>query len=72
MLDGTIQWRENYKPHDITLDDIEAEAATGKMYIAPYFDKEDRPVVVMRPGLDTTKDGVAKVKYLVWIVENVG
>ena len=25
----------------------------------------------MRPGLDTTTDRIAKVKYLVWIVENV-
>ena len=90
MLEATIAWRSSYKPEEIGLNDIEAEAITGKMYISPYLDLEglkanlftnkfsnnkftnaERPIVVMRPGLDTTTDKIAKVKYLVWIVENV-
>ena len=71
MLKGTLEWRESFKPENIELDEIDEEAATRKMYISPFFDKEQRPIVVMRPGLDTTKDRIAKVKYLVWIVEHV-
>jgi hypothetical protein len=40
--------RRTYKPHQITWEDIEAEA-TGKQFVMPCTDKHGRTVVVMRP-----------------------
>ena len=37
------------RPHAITWDQVEREAATGKTYVSPYPDREGRPVVMMIP-----------------------
>ena len=71
MLENTLTWRADYKPDQISVDDIATEAQTGKMYVLPMTCKDNRPIVVMRPGLDKPADRVLKVKYLVWIVEEV-
>lgn len=72
MLENTLAWRADYKPDQISADDIATEAQTGKMYVLPNATcKDNRPIVVMRPGLDKPADRVLKVKYLVWIVEHV-
>jgi hypothetical protein len=41
--------RLEYRPHNISWADVEAEAKTGKTFVSPYPDREGRPVVIMRP-----------------------
>jgi hypothetical protein len=37
------------KPHEITWQQVEEEAVTGKTFVSPFADKAGRSVVVMRP-----------------------
>jgi len=69
MISATLAWRAEYKPELITAEDIEPEAQQGKMYFNEQFDKFGRPVIYMKPALDTPSDRVIKLKYLVWIME---
>lgn len=38
MLKETINWRNEFKPEEITIEEIDEEARTGKMYISPFKD----------------------------------
>ena len=40
--------RRTYKPHEIRWDSIAAEA-TGKQFVMPILDRDDRQLVIMRP-----------------------
>lgn len=48
MLQGTLQWRLDFKPHAITWGMVEEEARREKTFMSPYSDKQGRPVFVMR------------------------
>jgi hypothetical protein len=54
MLQATLQWRLDAKPHAITWADVEAEAASGKNFVSPFPDRAGRPVVLMRPRNQNT------------------
>jgi len=69
MIRSTLVWRLDHKPYKITAQEIEPEARQAKMYLHVDYDKLGRPIVYMKPGLDTGTDRVLKVKYLVWILE---
>ncbi|KAL6058166.1 Phosphatidylinositol transfer protein (PITP) [Balamuthia mandrillaris] len=68
MLRGTLKWRESFGVERITFEEIEVEAATGKLYVHGK-DKYGRPTIYMKPGRDNTTDPGPKVKYLVWVLE---
>jgi hypothetical protein len=71
MLKDTLKWREQYKPEDITWDDIKSEAALNKVTILDQTDKDGRPVVFMRPRNERqSSDNELKLKYVVYIMEN--
>lgn len=71
MLKDTLKWREQYKPEDITWDDIKSEAALNKVTILDQPDKDGRPVVFMRPRNERqSSDNELKLKYVVYIMEN--
>jgi hypothetical protein len=43
-----LAWRADVRPHELTADDVAAEAATGKAYLHPFPDAAGRPAVVIR------------------------
>ena len=61
--------RKSYRPGHITWDDIKEEATTGKQYICSCPDREGRPVIVMRPRNENTKNAERQMKYLVYHLE---
>lgn len=46
MLKETVNWRREYKPEEITIEEIDEEARTGKMYISPFKDKAGRSIFI--------------------------
>lgn len=76
MLDATITWRIQYKPEQITWEDVVDEAGTGKQYILPDpkgnhrgldygTDLKGRPVLIMRPRCENTKNYDRQMKFVV-------
>ncbi|CAH1413569.1 unnamed protein product [Lactuca virosa] len=70
MLQDTLEWRSNYKPHEIRWEQVEEEGKTGKVSRANFVDRFGRPVLIMRPGKQNTKTGEGNVRHLVYLIEN--
>ncbi|CAO3650446.1 unnamed protein product [Cunninghamella blakesleeana] len=68
MLENTVKWRREYRPDQIDLDYIRPESETGKMYFNGY-DNCGRPVWIMRPRLQNSKDGERQIKNIVFNLE---
>lgn len=71
MLRASLAWREDYKPDEITLEEIEEEAADGKIYFNNEFLPNGWPIVWMKVGRDKGNDRVRKLKFLVWSLERL-
>lgn len=85
MLRATIEWRKSYKPELITWNDVAEEAASGKQYILPdpkdrnldgrgsshATDLRSRPVLIMRPRCENTKNYDIQMKLVVYHLETV-
>jgi len=70
MLEETLKWRDEYKPHLIDSSEVESELKCGKWYASAGTDKLGRPIVYLRPSLDLTEHSETKVKGLVTVVED--
>mmetsp|Transcript_13238 Transcript_13238/g.41861 ORF Transcript_13238/g.41861 Transcript_13238/m.41861 type:complete len:282 (+) Transcript_13238:193-1038(+) len=70
MITETIDWRASFKPEEIKWDHVKEQAVTGKMYRMEGTDKGGRPVVVMRPRNENTKDHDGQIKHLVYTIES--
>ncbi|GAQ81173.1 Sec14p-like phosphatidylinositol transfer family protein [Klebsormidium nitens] len=70
MLKNTIKWREAYKPEEIRWAEVAHEGETGKVYRLARLDKKGRPVVIMRPSAQNTKDHDQQIRHLVYVLEN--
>ncbi|KAI8330378.1 CRAL-TRIO domain-containing protein [Chlamydoabsidia padenii] len=68
MLENTIHWRRDFKPDLLDPDYIRPEADTGKMYYNG-FDKAGRPLWIMRPRHQNSKDGERQIKHIVFCLE---
>ncbi|KAI7866510.1 CRAL-TRIO domain-containing protein [Spinellus fusiger] len=68
MLENTVKWRRDYKPDLLDPDYIKPEAETAKMYFNG-FDYSGRPVWIMRPRLQTSKDAERQIKNIVFSLE---
>ncbi|KAI8337695.1 CRAL-TRIO domain-containing protein [Chlamydoabsidia padenii] len=68
MLENTVKWRRDYRPDELDPDYIKPEAETGKMYFNG-FDKCGRPVWIMRPRLQNSKDAERQIKNIVFSLE---
>ncbi|KAI9306925.1 CRAL-TRIO domain-containing protein [Cunninghamella echinulata] len=68
MLENTVNWRRDYRPDQIDPDYIRPESETGKMYYNGY-DNCGRPVWIMRPRLQNSKDGERQIKNIVFNLE---
>lgn len=70
MLKKSLKWRQEYKPEEITWDDVANEAETGKMYRPNYCAKDGRPVLIMRTNRQKSKTLVEEIKHFVYCMEN--
>ncbi|KAG2226286.1 hypothetical protein INT45_005958 [Circinella minor] len=68
MLENTIKWRRDYRPDELDPNYIRPEAETGKMYF-DGFDNNGRPIWIMRPRLQNSKEGDRQVKHIVFCLE---
>jgi hypothetical protein len=68
MLENSVRWRRDYRPDELDPEYIKPEAETGKMYFNG-FDKNGRPVWIMRPRLQNSKDGERQIKHIVYSLE---
>jgi len=71
MIRCTLAWRVDYKPEEITAAEIEDQSKTGKMYFCYEYSKRGYPVVYMKLTRDQGNDRVTKLKFMVWMLENV-
>ncbi|CAO3647793.1 unnamed protein product [Mucor hiemalis] len=68
MLEDTINWRREFRPDELSADSIRPEAETGKMYFSGY-DKTGRPLWIMKPRNENSKDSDGQVKHIVFCLE---
>ncbi|KAI8638790.1 CRAL-TRIO domain-containing protein [Parasitella parasitica] len=68
MLENTVKWRREFKPDQLDADMIRLEAETGKMYFSG-FDKAGRPLWIMKPRNENSKDSDRQVKHIVFCLE---
>jgi len=73
QLQETVEWRDSFKPEDITLKDIDSVFKQGYIFHIGE-DKLDRPIVYLKLGLDKVENieetVLKKFKCVVWIMEN--
>ncbi|KAG2497600.1 hypothetical protein HYH03_004345 [Edaphochlamys debaryana] len=69
MLEATLKWRLEYKPHAIRWDEVASESTTGKQYVYHTVDKAGRPIVMMRPRNQNTKDTEKQIRHLIYTLE---
>lgn len=70
MLKDTLAWRAEYKPEEITWEEIQSEAELKKVTILDHVDNDGRPVVFMRPRNEVPGgSNELKLKYVVYIME---
>ncbi|XP_050233305.1 uncharacterized protein LOC126681795 [Mercurialis annua] len=70
MLQETLKWRSTYKPEEIRWHEVANESETGKLYKANFCDRQGRPVLILRPGMQNTKSMDNQLRHLVYILEN--
>ncbi|XP_010538952.1 PREDICTED: random slug protein 5 [Tarenaya hassleriana] len=70
MLKETLKWSVQYKPEQIRWEEIAHEGETGKVYRSSCFDKQGRPVLVLRPSQENSKSVKGQIRYLVYCMEN--
>lgn len=71
MLESTIAWRSTYQPDKLT-DDIQTlrfESSTGKMFVLPHADAQHRSIIIMRTGLENSRDSRGNIANLVYTLE---
>lgn len=71
MLLACLDWRDDWRPEAIQGSEMKADLDMGKMYMHG-FDREQRPVVIFRPGRDIDNgDSIRdKVRYYVFMLEH--
>lgn len=67
-IQGTLTWRREYKPELIPPEEVRIESLTGKI-VLNGFDKDGRPIIYMRPGLENTERSPRQMRHLVWCLE---
>jgi len=69
MLRKSLSWREEWRPEEIQREEIQEDMELAKMYMQG-FDREQRPVVILRPGKDVDHGTIEhKVRFYVWVLE---
>eukprot|EP01027_Heterolobosea_sp_BB2_P019389 GEZU01027215.1.p1 GENE.GEZU01027215.1~~GEZU01027215.1.p1 ORF type:complete len:282 (-),score=69.38 GEZU01027215.1:534-1379(-) len=68
LLLKTILWRREYKPDQISIEEVKWQTEKGNTYING-FDKNGSPILYLRAGLDTPYEGDKKLKLMVFQTE---
>ncbi|CAM9199863.1 unnamed protein product [Choristocarpus tenellus] len=71
MLSATLDWRRNFGVEKVLNEEgdvIARENSTGKIYLRGY-DKAGRPIMIMRPRCENTKNHDGNIKHLVYQME---
>ena len=73
MIDNTIKWRDQNKPDQIQLEEVDKVIQTGDLYISSGRDLRGRVLVYMRPGKtpDSPEVRAQYIRHMAWVVENV-
>lgn len=61
--------RADYKPWALRWEVTQHDTDSGKLYILPGTDKAGRPVILMRPRLESVVDNDARMRFLVYTLE---
>jgi len=72
MLRESLQWRADFGVATLVQDHaalLRAEGATGKLRVSVSRDREGRPVLVMTPRLENSKDHLGNLRNLVYNLE---
>jgi polyribonucleotide 5'-hydroxyl-kinase len=69
MLEATLKWRQSSGVDSLSYDQVRQEGATGKMQRLRMQDKEGRPVLLMRPRFENTRQAEGQIQFLTWNVE---
>lgn len=67
-ISKTLQWRRDYRPTEITADEVEPEAVTGKEFFSGY-DKYGRPLLFLVPANENTKTYERQLRFVVFKLE---
>ncbi|WVQ95873.1 hypothetical protein IAU59_002972 [Kwoniella sp. CBS 9459] len=67
-IQGTLEWRREYKPELIQPGDVGVEAETGKIILSG-FDVDARPILYMRPGRENTERSPRQIRHLIYHLE---
>ncbi|KAJ3236238.1 hypothetical protein HDU81_011081 [Chytriomyces hyalinus] len=67
-LVATMKWRNEYKPDQITAEEVEPEAITGKQFISG-FDQTGRPQLFLVPRNENTKTYDRQIRFSVYMLE---
>ena len=71
LLHGSLQWRASVAIDALCFKDVAPEAVTGKMFRLPGLDKKGRPVLLMSPGRENTRDAAGQLRFLQWTMEDM-
>ncbi|KAJ3366895.1 hypothetical protein HDU91_001681, partial [Kappamyces sp. JEL0680] len=67
-LVNTLVWRRDYKPDEISTDEIAEEAATGKEFVKGFC-KEGRPILYLVPARENSKNYDRMMRFVVFNME---
>ncbi|KAI8609743.1 CRAL-TRIO domain-containing protein [Chytriomyces sp. MP71] len=68
MISKTLQWRRDYRPTEISFDEVEPEAENGKAYFQG-FDRKGRPVFVLNSGITYSKEPERYLRFIIFNLE---
>jgi hypothetical protein len=69
-LKSTLDWRNEYKPDEITRKEIEEDNKDGKAIISG-FDRDCRPIIWLTPSFQKDKKHDELLRFLTFMVEKV-
>ncbi|KAH9972830.1 hypothetical protein BGW80DRAFT_1312793, partial [Lactifluus volemus] len=62
-LEGTLRWRRKFGVYDLTAEQVEPEAVTGKEFIFGY-DAHGRPALYMVPSRQNTEESPRQIQFV--------
>ncbi|KAI0300962.1 CRAL-TRIO domain-containing protein [Russula brevipes] len=67
-LEVTLKWRREFGIYDLTPEEVEPEAVTGKELVFGY-DTHRRPALYMIPSRQNTEESPRQIQFAFWMLE---
>ncbi|KAI0250225.1 CRAL-TRIO domain-containing protein [Lactifluus subvellereus] len=67
-LEGTLKWRREFGMYNLTAEQVEPEAVTGKEFVFGY-DTHRRPALYMVPSRQNTEESPRQLQFAFWMLE---